>query len=329
LARRLRIEFNNAFYHVMTRGNTRSRIFKKEHDKFKFLYYLDKISKKHKLIIHAYCLMNNHYHLLIETPKANLSKAMHNLNTAYTTYYNISNERIGHLFAGRYKAILVDKDNYAMILSSYIHLNPIRAGFVKKAEDYFWSSYKFYINNIDSPRFLEIKFLLGLFGNVEKDIVKTKLDYKQYVENQIESKYDPKKEIIANTVLGSRKFIKYIRENAEKNGWINNKNTPDYKRFFKTKSIKVNNKKMKIQENLLTKNIFENVELYKNEKRKVLIYLFRKYTDMTLTEIGKEFGILGSSVSLNYKRFCQTLEFDEEIAEKLKNIVKKLFKMSK
>jgi len=125
LARQLRIEYEGAFYHITTRGNERKEIFNNESDKAKFIDYLKQAFERFKVIIHVYCLMDNHYHLLMETPKANLSKAMHFINSGYTMFYNKKYRRTGHLFQGRYKSILVDKDNYATALSSYIHLNPL------------------------------------------------------------------------------------------------------------------------------------------------------------------------------------------------------------
>jgi len=127
MSRDIRIEYKNAFYHVTSRGNTRSRIFKKDEDRIKFLNYLEQLHDKFDVKIHSYCLMSNHYHLLLETPQGNLSKVMHKLNTSYTNYYNYCNHRTGHLFSGRYKAILVEKDSYAQMLSAYIHLNPVIA----------------------------------------------------------------------------------------------------------------------------------------------------------------------------------------------------------
>ncbi|MCK9224296.1 MAG: transposase [Candidatus Muirbacterium halophilum] len=172
MARKLRIEYEGAFYHIITRGNTRSRIFKCDSDRLKFIEYLSEVHKKYGVIIHAYCLMGNHYHLLLETPYGNLRKAMHKLNTSYTNYYNYKHDRIGHLFSGRYKAILVEKENYALVLSSYIHLNPLRADIVKNISDYSWSSYKYYISNCKKPDFLDTKMILNLYGNSREDYIK-------------------------------------------------------------------------------------------------------------------------------------------------------------
>ncbi|SPF44950.1 transposase (fragment) [Syntrophobacter sp. SbD1] len=147
MARPLRIEYEGAFYHVTARGNERWKIFfmKKDYDKFK--EYIEAAEINFGFILHAYVLMTNHYHLIVETPQKNLGRIMHYLNSSYTTYVNIKRKRNGHLFQGRYKAILVDKDNYLLELSRYVHLNPVRANMTQKPEDYPYSSYRSYVGD--------------------------------------------------------------------------------------------------------------------------------------------------------------------------------------
>jgi putative transposase len=127
MARPLRISYPGAFYHVTSRGNEQKAVFKSTPDRERFLEYLESSVQRYNAIIHAYCLMDNHYHLLLETPDGNLSRIMAHINGAYTMYFNIKRKRFGHLFQGRYKAILVEADEYAEELSRYIHLNPVRA----------------------------------------------------------------------------------------------------------------------------------------------------------------------------------------------------------
>ena len=127
MARPLRIAFPGAFYHVTARGNERKAVFKSIRDRQKFIEYLETATERYNAVIHAYCLMDNHYHLLLETPSGNLPQIMQHINGAYTTYFNLKRVRAGHLFQGRYKAILVEMDEYAKELSRYIHLNPVRA----------------------------------------------------------------------------------------------------------------------------------------------------------------------------------------------------------
>ena len=123
MARPLRISFEGTFYHVTARGNERRKIFLSHGDYAKFLSYLTDAVHPYGVILHAFVLMTNHYHLIVETPKANLSSFMHTLNSAYTAYFNIKRKRAGHLIEGRYKALLIDVDNHLLELSPYIHLN--------------------------------------------------------------------------------------------------------------------------------------------------------------------------------------------------------------
>ena len=145
MARPLRIEYKGAFYHITARGNERKRIFFSKADYEKFKDYLGKAQDKYGYLLHCYMLMTNHYHMLIETPNPNMSKLMHYLNGSYTGYINRRRKRSGHLFQGRYKAILVDADSYFLELSRYIHLNPVRANIVSNPEDCPYSSYSTYI----------------------------------------------------------------------------------------------------------------------------------------------------------------------------------------
>src|SRR4030067_396555 len=164
MARPLRIEFKGAVYHITARGNERKKIYLSKIDYEKFLKYLDDTKKKYNVVIHCYVLMSNHYHLIIETPEANLSKVMHYINGSYTTYFNIKRKRSGHLFQGRFKSIIVDKDNYLLELSRYIHLNPVRAGIVEKPEDYQYSSYKTYIAKSENALITDY-LVLGLLNH--------------------------------------------------------------------------------------------------------------------------------------------------------------------
>src|SRR6266571_2903399 len=128
MARPLRITYPGAFYHVTSRGNERKDVFKSQRDREKFLEYLASATERYDAIIHVFCLLSNHYHILIETPAGNLSQIMRHINGAYTTYFNVKRKRSGHLFQGRYKAILVEADENATELSRYIHLNPVKVG---------------------------------------------------------------------------------------------------------------------------------------------------------------------------------------------------------
>ena len=142
MARPLRIEFSGALYHVTSRGNAREDIYHDDEDRSVFLDILARACERYHWLCHAYCLMSNHYHLLIETNAATLSKGMKYLNGSYTQQYNRLYQRVGHVFQGRFKAILVERDAYWLELARYIVLNPVRAKMVRSAKDWPWSSYR-------------------------------------------------------------------------------------------------------------------------------------------------------------------------------------------
>jgi len=142
MARPLRLEFEGAVYHITSRGNEKREIFLDDKDRFGFIEILKEVIRKFNWLCHAYCLMNNHYHLLIETPEGNLAKGMRQLNGVYTQRFNKRHQRVGHLLQGRYKAILIDKESYLLEVARYVVLNPVRAKMVDKPHEWKWSSFK-------------------------------------------------------------------------------------------------------------------------------------------------------------------------------------------
>ncbi|MBK5092940.1 MAG: transposase [Actinobacteria bacterium] len=167
MSRPLRIEFPGAIYHITSRGNAKQEIFETDEDRAAFLRTLQSVTERYKWLCHAYCLMNNHYHLLVETPDCNLSVGMRQLNGVYTQAWNRMNGSSGHLFEGRFKSIVVDKDNYFLEVSRYIVLNPVRAGLVDDPSRWRWSSYRATSGLVKAPSFLSVKSLLSLFSNDE------------------------------------------------------------------------------------------------------------------------------------------------------------------
>lgn len=168
MARSLRIEFPGVLYHitsrVTSRGNERKNIFLGDEDRIVFLEVFSEVCKRYNWLCYAYCLMSNHYHLLIETPKGNLSKGMQLLNGLYSLKFNKLHARVGHVFQGRYKGIWVEKSTYLLELLRYIVLNPVRAKMVSTVSDWFWSSYLATILQSSGPLWLSIDYILSLFG---------------------------------------------------------------------------------------------------------------------------------------------------------------------
>ena len=165
MARPLRIEFEGALYHVTSRGNRKEAIFEDDADRLRFLDILKNVMQQTGWICHAYCLMDNHYHLVIETPQANLAKGMRQLNGIYTQAYNRRHDRTGHIFQGRYKSIIVDGDRYFLELCRYVMLNPVRAGMVERAGLWPWSSYPALAGIANSSDLLDTSRLLDYFSS--------------------------------------------------------------------------------------------------------------------------------------------------------------------
>jgi len=164
MARPLRIEYDGAVYHVTSRGNDRKNIFTDDDDRLLFLDILNKVNGRYNWLCHAYCLMSNHYHLIVETPDGNLSKGMRQLNGVYTQTFNRRHRRVGHVFQGRYKAILVSKESHLLETCRYVVLNPVRAKAVRRPEEWQWSSYRG-TSGLEKPRpCLTIDWILGQFS---------------------------------------------------------------------------------------------------------------------------------------------------------------------
>ena len=306
MARPLRITFPGAFYHITSRGNERKVIFKSKRDREKFLEYLESATQRYDALIHAYCMMDNHFHLLLETPSANLPQIMRHINGAYTTYFNIKRKRWGHLFQGRYKSILVEIDEYAKELSRYIHLNPVRVGMVKKPEAYQWSSYQYYIGKKKAPEWLHRAFVLGYFG--EKESIAQKR-YKNYVNALVGQEYDsPLKDVVSSTLLGNADFISYIKETFLSDGEPD-KDLPALKELAPKASVE---------------DILDAVEgsLGNDAKlaRSVKMYLCQKYTAEKLKVLGKHFGIGESGVSQASRRVSQWMGKDKKLRREIEKL---------
>ena len=164
MSRPLRIALSGALYHVTSRGDGREDIYLSDGDREAWLSLLGEVCQRFNWVCHAYCQMTNHYHLVVETPEGNLSQGMRQLNGMYAQQANRAHRRVGHVFQGRYKAILVEKDSYLLELSRYVVLNPVRAGMVTNTEDWPWSSYPAMIGLEEPPPWLQTDWILGQFG---------------------------------------------------------------------------------------------------------------------------------------------------------------------
>jgi putative transposase len=307
MARPLRIEYPGAFYHVTSRGNEQKDIFKSRRDREQFLSYLKSSTERYGAVIHAYCLMSNHYHLLLETPEGNLSQIMRHINGAYTTYFNVKRKRAGHLFQGRFKAILVEADEYATELSRYIHLNPVKAGIVTKPEEYEWSSYRYYIGQAKAPTWLRTSFVLAYYGGmagVDK--------YREFVNEVREQDGEsPLKGAIAATILGSSEFVKRITQ-SHLDEMQADRNIPAFRKLTRPTLDEI--------ERTVGKLISEDKTL----SRKVSVFFCHRYSGARLREVGERFGMSDAAITQASKRIRVAAEQDKGLKKKLDQIAKRL-----
>ncbi|MBI5676515.1 MAG: transposase [Nitrospirae bacterium] len=209
MARKPRIEFDGAFYHIITRGNQRQNIFKDNEDFLKYLQILSKYKSQYKYFLYAYVLMNNHVHLLFETQETPLSKILQGISQSYTVYFNRRYKTSGHLFQGRYKAILCDKDEYLLSLVKYIHLNPVRAKMVRIPEEYQWSSHASYAVKPEKRGITDENQVLRMFS---EDKTKARKQYRAYISDGITVKKEDIYLTIDQRILGNERFADKVME---------------------------------------------------------------------------------------------------------------------
>jgi len=305
MARPLRVEYPGAFYHVINRGNAGENLFKGIRDREKFLEYLATASERFSLKIYTYCLMTNHFHVLLETQLSNLSQAIQWVNVSYAGYFNRKYQRNGHLFQGRFKSILVDADEYLKQLSRYIHLNPVRANLVAHPDEYKWSSYSTITGKTKEPAWLESAWLLSKFGTKRKQAI---TNYKKFVEEaDTKDLKNPAKNLSGGFILGSPDFVIWIKET-----------------FLSTRSDE--NEIPQLRELKPRINIDQIVEavcrefnceietiLHKGRKRNVArdvaIYLVRVLSGEKGKKIGEYFGnISGAAITRRYNCLVKQIE---------------------
>ncbi len=207
MARPLRIEYPGAVYHVTSRGNARQPVFADTPDRHAFLDTLSDAVARFGWLCHAYCLMGNHYHLVVETPQGDLSRGMRQINGVYTQRFNRRHGLGGHLFQGRYKAILVDRDAYLLELCRYVVLNPVRAGMVRGPGQYTWSSYRATLGRVASPAFLTVDWLLAQFGD---DPALAQDGYRRFVRDGLKAP-SPWDGLKGQVLLGDDGFVERLR----------------------------------------------------------------------------------------------------------------------
>ncbi|MEE9537514.1 MAG: transposase [Desulfobacterales bacterium] len=321
MTRPLRIEYPGAWYHVMNRGRRNETIFSGQKDYHRFIDLLIESCELWNIRIGAYCLMPNHYHLLIQTPNANLSRCMRHINAVYTQRYNRAHGCDGQLFRGRFKSILVDGDTYLLQLVRYIHRNPLRSDLTSDMDKYKWSSHVGYISTAAKWNWLYKDFIFSMLSSEQIDQIRS---YKRFVrlddsEEMLQVFESPRRP----PFLGGTQFIEWIKVTFfEKK---REKEVPDSvhlaPNLSRIKAVVCDN--YNIQESILQK-ARRGVS---NEPRDVTIYLARMLRQEGLREIGTEFGLNNySSVSSTIERVKSLMIKDHKFrsqVEEMRRIIMK------
>lgn len=318
MARPLRLALKNGFYHVIARGNRKDRIFFSPRDKYAFLEKMNEAFDKYAFICLAYCLMENHYHLFVRTPEANLSQGMHALNAAYANWVKAKHEIVGSIFQGRFKSFLVDGENYAVKLSAYIHLNPIRAGLVADPRDYAWSSFPDFMGmrRLRVHR-LETTLILGLFG----DDGRTAIDrYEHYVHEQTNME-NPCRNAYRGFAIGSPEFLSAVKEMIQRVG--PNREIPMSKLYDDKPLTKADIFKA------ITERFGASDSGWYDGNRlslggKIALYFLNRHSPMTLKDIGEIWRMDYSAVHKNAERFVLKMERDPSLRAIVQEIEEKV-----
>ncbi|MBN1282173.1 MAG: transposase [Proteobacteria bacterium] len=316
MARPLRIEYPGAWYHVMNRGAARCAVFTADKDRRSFLELLGDIREMWKVEIHAYCLMGNHYHLLIHTPECNLSRAMRHVDGVYTQFYNKAHGRDGQLFRGRFKSIVVDRDEYLLELVRYIHFNPVKDGLARSPSQYPWSSHRQYLNLAKKPDWLEVDEVLSHFGKVRKRAAE-ELDrfVRAGVPGNIDERMNAQR---LPSVLGSDVFRDWIRYNFVER-LKGHKDIPEARRELrKVVSLKEVLRTVSNVFDVQPKEIAGRGSGRRNDARAAAVYLMRRHLGAGYREIGEAMGGMSDqAVAKAIARIRSKLENEEDLCERI------------
>ena len=315
MSRPLRIQFPDAWYHVMNRGRRGDLIFKNKGDYHAFIDLLRDCTEMWNMRVVAYCLMGTHYHILLQTPNGNLSRCMRHINGVYTQNFNRSRGLDGHLFRGRYKSILVDSDANLLELLRYIHRNPIEAGIVDRLDSYQWSSHKGYLSRSEKWSWLHKEYVLKIFSKNTNEALRR---YKNFVNKEVSEEI--------NRILGSRKWPSVLGKESFKD-WVRGSFFVQKRHAEVPQSKSLAPGPGRIKEAVCRSYDINEEDLVvskrgmTNEPRNIAIYLMRNLMGNKLEEIGREFGINNySSVSTIIGRTKNRAATDRKFRKRIERL---------
>jgi putative transposase len=299
MARPLRIDLRDGLYHVTSRGWERRTIFRTDRDREDLLRLLDRVATRCHWEVFSWVLMDNHYHLLVRTPEANLSVGMHDLNSGYASLFNRRHGRSGALFQGRFKAIMVEHESHALELSRYIHLNPVRAGIVRLPEHYRWSSYVVYRFSraaSEAPKWLDWRTVLAEHSS---DSSRARRTYRRFVESGIiRPPRSPITTAVGGLFLGSEAWVEDRRKEVAKGPPEDE--IPQRRRLMwrPTKEVVV---QAVCDHYGVDRCVLRQARRHHNDARLAALYLLRRLTDAKVVQLAEEFGSVSSAA------VCKTL----------------------
>ena len=303
----------------MNRGRRGENIFTDDQDYKSFISLLQEISSMWKTRIAAYCLMGNHYHILVQTPEGNLDRCMRHINGIYTQKYNRRHHNDGQIFRGRYKALLVDADNYLLELVRYIHRNPLRAGIVTRLKDYPWSSHKGYLTGKEA--WVCSDFVLSVLEQKKSVQLKSYINFVNKEDSQeIQGLFSRKN---LPSIFGDENFVESIRERFFK--LTPHTEIPDTKLL----TIRIDEIKHAVRKfyNVSPEALVQSYRGFGNEPRNVALYLARRYTGKKLEEIGKNFNIDNySTVSTAICKVGREIKMNTTLKKSVEQIKKIIIK---
>jgi REP element-mobilizing transposase RayT len=332
MARPLRIELPDGYYHVMNRGNNRQDIFLSDQDRKVFLEALADSCEIFDVHMMAYVLMTNHFHLLVHTARANLSEFMRHFQVSYTVRFNRRNRRSGHVFQGRYKSLLVEADEYLLPLSRYIHLNPVRmkrfenAEFRKKAvhlKKYPWSSFAGYCYLRKRKQGFDYSRLLNsYFGG---DDSQGRRQYREYVLKGIDAEIEnPFEDVLHQSILGTQEFVKWVKEKLPRK---------ESREVPASRSLQRN---LTVDQVVGAVSEFCSVEpaeilnrnIQAKRVRQMTMELCYRYCNLGQRQIGKIFKVDYSTVSANRSRLNSRLKSDRRLEKDFKQIQERIINLN-
>jgi REP element-mobilizing transposase RayT len=307
MSRATRIEFDGACYHVMSRGVARMRTFLDDDDRRAFLEILGQLVGRSALEVHAFCLMPNHYHMLVQTPRAELSRWMRHVNGDYVRRFNVRHRRVGHLWQGRYKAILVEEGSYLRECSRYIHLNPNRAKITRPAERYRWSSYRSYVGGRSAVPWVQTRLVLAGFDGDQRK-------YRAYVEaGKGEKQISPFTRAVAGLALGGETFLARVRKLVQDQAA--SEDEPALAQLRRSALADPKEVERAVEQ------VFGN-QVGAARQQRLLLYAQRQHSRLRSAEIARRYGRTRAAVTMAAKVVGAEAEKDQALAVGLVSLSK-------